>query len=292
MGKRVIPEPDVLAMIQDKGLQKKFYLDHDIATVPFYLANSKAEINTACLPFVQKLRTGGYDGKGVQVIKHQEDLDKLWDCPCVIEEVCAIDKEIAAIFVSDGGGTVKLYPLVEMVFDPVLNLVDLVQMPAQLDESIYQQANLLCQKLAQAINSAGIFAVEMFVSRRGEVWVNETACRVHNSGHVTIEACPNSQFEQMLRLLAGLPLGMTTSDCCAGMINLIGAEGESGRAEMKSLTQLMQEERVFLHWYGKDEVRAGRKMGHITLTADSLSDLKQRVERIKQNINLQITAEK
>ena len=207
-GKRVIPAPRVLRIIQDKGLQKQFYADHKLPTAPFYLADSLADVDLERipLPFVQKNRTGGYDGKGVQVIVTEEDLPKLRDVPSVIETLCPIAHEIAVIVAADDDGKTVVYPVVEMIFDKVLNLVDYVQMPTFLNADIRKRAQALAVELVQAFGAAGLYAVEMFVTQSGEIWTNETAPRVHNSGHLTIEACANSQFEQMWRLLAGMPL--------------------------------------------------------------------------------------
>lgn len=289
-GKRVVPEPAVLEIIQDKGLQKQFYAKHNIPTAPFYLVENQSQIKVDELPFVQKTRTGGYDGKGVQVIYNAKALAALWDVPSVIEALCPIEKELALIFVADGKGKMKRYPVVEMVFEPKLNLVDVVQMPAQISQAVEAQIDKICQQLAQAFNSAGVFAVEMFLTSTGEVWVNETACRVHNSGHLTIEACPSSQFDQMLRVLAEYPLGSTQLLASAAMINVIGADGAEGEAYMQDLSVLLAYERVFLHWYGKNQVRSGRKMGHITLTADSLEALSAQIKEIKQKVSLEVKA--
>lgn len=291
-GKRIVPEPAVLEIIQDKGRQKVFYAEHGIPTAPFYLAANAADVDTQALPFVQKTRTGGYDGKGVQIIRNAADAAQLWDVPSVIESLCPIAKEIALIFVADGKGNVRTYPAAEMVFDPVLNLVDVVQMPAEISSEIAAQVDKICRQLAAAFAGAGVFAVEMFVTQSGEVWVNETACRVHNSGHPSIEACPSSQFDQMLRLLADYPLGSTQLLSAAAMINLIGAEGEQGAAEMRDLSALLAQEQVYLHWYGKHQVRSGRKMGHITLTASDTAALKAKIAALKQEIHLEITAKK
>lgn len=291
-GKRIVPEPAVLEIIQDKGRQKAFYAEHGIPTAPFYLAANAADIDTQALPFVQKTRTGGYDGKGVQIIRNAADAAQLWDVPSVIESLCPIAKEIALIFVADGKSNVRTYPAAEMVFDPVLNLVDVVQMPAEISPEIAAQVDKICRQLAAAFAGAGVFAVEMFVTQSGEVWVNETACRVHNSGHPSIEACPSSQFDQMLRLLADYPLGSTQLLSAAAMINLIGAEGEQGAAEMRDLPALLAQEQVYLHWYGKHQVRSGRKMGHITLTASDTAALKAKIAALKQEIHLEITAKK
>lgn len=281
-GKRVIPSPDALAMIQDKGLQKQFYADHDIPTAPFYLIENAAQVDLAKipLPFVQKTRTGGYDGRGVQIIDSESELAKLWDVPSVIEACCPIEKEIAALVVVDKRGDFVTYPLVEMVFDPLLNLVDVVEMPAELSEAVRAQAEVIVHKLAGVMNSPGVFAVELFVSEDQQVWVNETASRVHNSGHLTIEACSCSQFDQMWRVLADTPLAAANTRRCAAMVNLIGGEG-SGEALLPDLDKLLAMPEVYVHWYGKSETRPGRKMGHVTILAESAAELDRRVEEVK-----------
>lgn len=292
MGKRIVPDPDILTIIQDKGLQKQFYAEHGIPTADFYLIDCAAalDLNRIPLPFVQKTRTGGYDGKGVQVIESEEDLQKLWDVPSIIETLCPIAKEIASILVLNDGGQ-AVYPPVEMVFNPILNLVDIVQMPAVLDSGAQAQIAGITAKLAAAFTAPGLFAIEMFLTEDGQVLVNETACRVHNSGHLTIEACSSSQFDQMWRLLAGEPLGSTEPHCAAAMINLIGAENASGRAVFTDMSKLLAQPQTYLHWYGKTDVRPGRKMGHITLTASDLNSLKTAVDTLQNTISLTVEAQ-
>ena len=287
-GKRVIPAPRVLRLIQDKGLQKQFYADHGLPTAPFYLASGLADIDPERipLPFVQKTRTGGYDGKGVQVIVSEEDLHKLWDTPSVIEALCPIAHEIAVIVAADGAGNTVAYPVAEMVFDNVLNLVDYVQMPSFLNAKVRDKAQQLAQQLVQAFAAPGLYAVEMFVTKDGDIWINETAPRVHNSGHLTIEACANSQFEQMWRLLANMPLGSVQQYRPAAMINLIGAYGHSGPALLEGLDAVLALDETYIHWYGKAETRPGRKMGHITVLADHEPALKAKIDKIRKAVRV------
>ena len=287
-GKRVIPAPRVLRIIQDKGLQKQFYADHKLPTAPFYLADSLADVDLERipLPFVQKNRTGGYDGKGVQVIVTEEDLPKLRDVPSVIETLCPIAHEIAVIVAADDDGKTIVYPVVEMIFDKVLNLVDYVQMPTFLNADIRKRAQALAVELVQAFGAAGLYAVEMFVTQSGEIWINETAPRVHNSGHLTIEACANSQFEQMWRLLAGMPLASVQQYRLAAMVNLIGAYGHSGPAVLEGLDEVLALDETFIHWYGKAETRPGRKMGHITVLADHEPALKAKIDKIRKAVRV------
>ncbi len=273
-GKKVIPSPAVLKTIQDKGLQKKLYLNQGIASAPFVLFDG-AELpeQRPKFPLIQKTRTGGYDGKGVQLVRKVKDL---WPVPSVLEELCPIKKELAVIVVQNEADC-RCYETVEMLFDERLNLVDSVQMPADIPAKINRQAQALALATAKAFAAPGIYAVEMFLTENDELWVNETACRVHNSGHLTIEACASSQFDQMYRLLAGLPLGAVTRQHCATMLNLVGEP-----ADHLNLNALLAVEQLYLHWYGKSEARPGRKMGHLTLLAPDLTKLRAKVKEIKE----------
>ncbi len=286
-GKVVIPSADTLATIKDKGLQKGFYQQHNIHSPEYYLINSASEIDTdkISFPFVQKLRTGGYDGKGVQVIKTAEDLANLWDEPSVIETFTPIAKEIAVMVVRGLDGETAVYPSVEMVFEPKLNLVDYLVSPASLTKEQQQKAIDLAEKVANAFDSAGIFAVELFVDEQGDLWVNETAPRVHNSGHHTIEASYCSQFEQMLRVHAGLPLGNTQLRETGAMINLIGAEGYQGEAVIDGIEVLTKLEKTYLHWYGKTQTSAGRKMGHVSVLGSD-EEIKEKITAIKESVKV------
>lgn len=279
MGKRVVPAPAALEIIQDKGTQKSFYAEHGIATAPFVLFDPQSALpQMPALPFVQKTRTGGYDGKGVQIIQTEADLAKLWQVPSVLETFYPNVQEIAVLVVKGDYGYAVSYPVMEMVFDPALNLVDFVQMPPKdLSPEIQAQASALALQVVEKLGSAGVFAIEMFVTEAGEVLVNETACRVHNSAHITIEACESSQFDQMYRAIRGLPLGSTHQHKPAAMLNLVGVS-----ADDLALDELLNEEAVYVHWYGKTEARAGRKMGHVTILAEHQAELEEKINLCKE----------
>lgn len=286
-GKTVIPSADTLTIIKDKGLQKQHYTAHHIDTPDYYLIQTLDEIDTDKIPFpfVQKLRSGGYDGKGVQVIGSAEEWDKIWNEPSVIEAFTPIAKEIAVMVVKGQNGETAVYPTVEMVFDPKLNLVDYLFSPANLTEEQQHKAIQLAEQVANSFSGAGLFAVELFLDAQGKLWVNETAPRVHNSGHHTIEAAYCSQFEQMLRVLAGLPLGNTELRERGAMINLVGAEGFNGKAVIDGLERLAAMDNTYLHWYGKSQTSPGRKMGHITILGD-LPHVEQVIATIKEHIKV------
>lgn len=290
-GKTVIPKAHVLKVIKDKGLQKQHYKENQIKTPDYYLIEDKAAVDLDRLgfPFVQKLRTGGYDGKGVQIIRDAQAMSQLWDAPSVIEAYTPIDKEIAVLVAKGQLGETAVYPVVEMAFDTTLNLVDYLISPAEISQQQQAKAIELALQVADSFTGAGLFAVELFIDTAGQLWVNETAPRVHNSGHHTIEAAYCSQFEQMLRILAGLPLGNTQLREAGAMINLVGAAGHQGQATIAGLEQLAQLDRVYLHWYGKSVTSPGRKMGHITVLGDkstiktTLAQVKTHVKVVSQN---------
>lgn len=289
-GKTVIPSADTLTIIKDKGLQKQHYEQHGITTPDYYLIERAEAFDAERLgfPLVQKLRTGGYDGKGVQVIRNESELVHLWDAPSVIEAFTPIAKEIAVMVVKGQGGDTAVYPTVEMAFDAELNLVDYLFSPAQISEAQQRQATELAQQVADSFGGAGIFAVELFIDHEGKLWVNETAPRVHNSGHHTIEAAYCSQFEQMLRVLAGLPLGNPGLREGAAMMNLIGAPNHNGKAVIDGLETLAALDKTAVHWYGKSTTSPGRKMGHVTVMGQydeierALATIKQQVRVVKE----------
>lgn len=279
-GLPVYPAPAVLEMIKDKGLQKTFYRLESLPTAPFRLCEDAAAIREClergdlALPFVQKSRSEGYDGKGVQVIRTAADLDKLMDTPSVIEHLVDIDKELAVIIARTPSGAIKVYPPVEMSFHPEANLVEFLLCPARIAPEVAIAAEALAVKLAEAMKITGLLAVELFLDKKGNLLINEVAPRPHNSGHHTIESCPTSQFEQHLRAILNWPLGDTALRVpAAAMINVLGAAGASGETDYEGLDLVMQTPGASVHLYGKISVKPFRKMGHITLTADSLEDV-------------------
>lgn len=238
-GVKVVPNSRIIKIIQQKILQKEFYKENNIPSPDFQTVQNKSEINFP-LPFVQKMNTGGYDGKGVQVIRTEEDLQKLWDAPSVLESLVDIDKELAVIVARNENGETKTFPVTEMVADPKLNLLDFNICPTTLTEDIQNQISAITDKFLAAINSPGLFAIELFLDKDGKVWVNETAPRLHNSGHQSQEGNTNSQFEQMYRVVKNLPLADTDAVTFSGMLNLVGAEGFSGKVVYAGLDEVLK----------------------------------------------------
>lgn len=287
----VHPSPSVLEIIKDKGQQKLFYQKHQLPSSDFTLFADEDAIRKAVaageirLPFVQKSRTGGYDGRGVVIIKTTDDLnDQLLPGPALVESLVDIDKELAVIVARNASGDCKSFPVVEMVFDPVANLVDYLLAPAQITKALEEQAIQLAEKTAAAYGLSGLLAVELFLTKSGELLINEVAPRPHNSGHHTIESCVTSQFEQHLRAVLNLPLGETRLLQTAVMLNILGEDGFSGRVHYEGMQEALQLPEVFIHLYGKKETRPFRKMGHVTIMARNPQEALQKAAQVKTSL--------
>lgn len=285
-GVKVIPKPSALKTIKNKILQKEFYQRNLIHSSAFVVVHQKEQIRQFedYLPAAQKLATGGYDGKGVQLIRSVQDIDKGFDAPSVLEKMVDIDKEIAITVAVAQNLEMKVYPAVEMVFDPVLNLLDFQVCPAAINQATLEKASDLAKLVAQGFGSPGLFAVEMFVDKQGEVWVNETAPRVHNSGHHTIEAHYSSQFDMLWRILLDYPLGNTDMVMPSVMLNIIGADGYAGKTRYEGLKEVLSMPNTFVHLYGKADTKPGRKMGHATLMGNDAEVLLAGAKKIRETL--------
>ena len=291
-GKEVYPNPDTLAIIKDKGLQKEFYLDKSLPSSDFLLFKNEAEIKKAVkegkiqLPFVQKLRTEGYDGKGVKVVQTNEDLAHLLKGASVVEQKIAIDKELAVIVARSTQGEIKCFPIVEMEFSPEANLVEYLICPANVSKAIAEQADKLAVEVVAALDYEGILAVEMFLTKNGQLLINEVAPRPHNSGHHTIESILTSQYEQQLRAIFGFPLGSTSLKIPSIMMNVLGEPGYQGQVKYVGLNKCMAIDGIKLHIYGKKTTKPFRKMGHITILDKDLNSAKEKAKYIKQHLKV------
>ncbi len=282
-GVKVYPRTSTLRTIKNKIEQKQFYAAHEIPSSAFVITQTLQELehHVDFLPAVHKLATGGYDGRGVQVIKSKESLDTGFNAPAVLEKMINIHKEIAQIVAVNENGQTALYPPVDMVFDPVFNLLDYQVSPAELAENILWKVEAIALKVVKALKSPGIFAVELFIDKAGDVFVNETAPRVHNSGHHTIEANYSSQFDMLWRIMLNYPLGNTAPILPAAIVNVLGAANCSGTAKYEGLEDVLQMDNVFVHIYGKKETKPGRKMGHVSILGNDRKDLTYKQSRIR-----------
>jgi 5-(carboxyamino)imidazole ribonucleotide synthase len=283
-GIKTYPTSAALRVIKDKILQKKFYREHEIPTADFAVTEDLESLKklTSFLPAVHKIGKGGYDGRGVEILRTEGDLVKGFDEPGVLEKMVAIHKEISVIIALNDKGVSAVYPAVDMVFDPDLNLLDYQISPADLPQQTLWKMEAIALRVVKQLKSPGIFAVEMFVDKSGDVFVNETAPRVHNSGHHTIEANYSSQFDMMWRIILGYPLGNTDPILPAAIVNFLGAEGQTGVPEYVGLNEVLEMDNVFVHIYGKQQTKPGRKMGHATILHRDKADLVRKAHRIKQ----------
>ena len=288
-GVKVIPKPSAIKIIKNKIKQKGFYQVNEIPTSDFVVTHSKESLphHHAFLPAVHKLGEGGYDGKGVQIIRTKDDFEKGFDAPSVLEKMVAIDKELAMIVAIAQDGSATLYPPAEMIFDPVLNLLDYQISPAILPEKVSWKAEAIALKLVKAFNSPGLFAVELFVTKDEEVFVNETAPRVHNSGHHSIEANYSSQYDMLWRIMLNYPLGNPDAILPSAIVNILGAEGHSGEAVYTNLAEVLSMDNVFVHLYGKSQTKPGRKMGHVTIMHTDYQDLRYKANKIKHTLKVE-----
>ncbi len=285
-GKSVYPKPAALKIIRDKILQKQFYKDQQIPSSEFIITGSKEELQLQhqFLPAVHKLARGGYDGKGVQVIRNKQDIEFGFDAPAVLEKIIPIKKEIAIIIAVSNKGETTLYAPVDMVFDQRLNLLSHQLSPADLPEKVFWKIEAIAIKVVKDLKSPGIFAVELFIDNEDNVFVNETAPRVHNSGHHTIEACYSSQFDMLWRIILDFPLGNTQHILPAAIVNLVGSVNCTGHVIYEGLNEVLGMDNVFVHIYGKTQTRPGRKMGHVTILSNEKQELLHKANQIKHTL--------
>jgi len=287
-GVKVFPKPAALKIIKNKILQKQFYKEQQLPTAPFVVTQNLNELKNqqTFLPAVHKLAMGGYDGRGVQVIKNKDDISKGFDAPALLEKMIDIQKEIAQIVAINEKGETALYPPVDMVFNKDLNLLDYQISPADIPQKAAWKIEAIAIQLVKNLKSPGIYAVEFFLDRNGDVFVNETAPRVHNSGHHTIEGNYSSQFDMLWRIMLNYPLGNTDHILPAAIVNLLGEAGCEGDAKYDGINEVLEMDNVFVHIYGKKKTKAGRKMGHITILSNEKQELTHKAHTIKRTIKV------
>lgn len=288
-GLEVYPQPDVIDIIQDKRVQKQFYKENNIPTADFVLIENKEDVakHESFLPAFQKLGKGGYDGGGVQRIDSIHKLDKAFDAPSLLEKAVDFEKELSVITARNKDGDIEAFPVVELVFHPEYNLVDYLISPANIASEVEKKAKQIAIDVTNKLGIVGILAVELFLTKDGEILVNEVAPRPHNSGHQTIDANYTSQYEQHLRAILNLPLGSTAIRQPSAMINILGDEGFTGTVKYIGLDEVMKIQGVKVYLYGKKVTKPHRKMGHITIVDNDLEALKEKVTQVKELIKVQ-----
>lgn len=287
-GLPVYPSPAVLRVVQDKGRQKQFYQEKGIPTAPFFLVENKEEIANYRneFPFMQKLRTGGYDGRGVTRLADPDQLDHAFEAPSVLEQFVDFEKELAVIVARNPSGEIKTFPVVELEFNPEANLVEFLFSPADINAQVAEDASKIAHQLATELNLVGVLAVELFLTKDGQVLVNEIAPRPHNSGHQTIEGNYTSQYAQHMRAILDLPLGNTDLVQAAVMVNVLGEKGHTGDAVFEGLEEVLSWPGVFVHLYGKKTTKPMRKMGHVTLTGPDLDSAKALARKVQATLKV------
>lgn len=291
-GKKVYPSPKTLKLIQNKGIQKTFYINNNIPTAPsktfqnlkslvVEIVESKLE-----MPFVWKCTEFGYDGNGVKIIRTLQDLEHLPNVECIAEKMIPFKNELAVIVCRNPSGEIKTYPVVEMEFHPEANQVEYVICPARIDDKVAEKARAIALNVSEKFHHVGLLAVEMFQTQADEILVNEVAPRPHNSGHYSIEASYTSQFENHLRAILDLPLGNTDSKAAGIMVNLVGAEGFSGDVIYENIETILGWNGVTPHIYGKKQTRPFRKMGHVTIVNEDISEARRIAEDVKNTIRV------
>ena len=290
-GAKVNPSPKTLSQIKDKYLQKEYLKENGIPTAPFRKVENEQEIEDAArelgLPLLLKTRFGGYDGRGNHVIHSVEEIndgfEKLGKEYLYVEGFVEFEKELSVIAVRDKEGTIKTYPVVETIHEN--NILQVVLAPAPVSSEQSLKATDFAKKVLEHLEGAGVFGIEMFLTKGGEIMVNEIAPRVHNSGHFTIEACEVSQFENQLRAVSEMELGSTGMKVGAAvMVNILGER--NGIAEVSGAKEAEGLGDVYVHIYGKKDVKPERKMGHLTVVGDNMEEVLERANKAKSLITI------
>ena len=291
-GVQVYPSAATLELIQNKSTQKDFYVANNIPTAPHQNFKNLEQLKTAVqnnlldFPFVWKSALMGYDGNGVRVVRNQEKLNALPDVVCLAEDLIPFTHELAVIVCRNPSGSVVAFPTVEMEFHPEANQVEYVLCPIRLGEDVAIKAQTIALQVSESFKHVGLLAVELFLTETGKILVNEVAPRPHNSGHITIETSYTDQFEQHIRAILDLPLGNTENKVSGVMVNLVGAENQSGAVYYEQMNTILAMPGVIPHIYGKKDTRPFRKMGHVTIINENLEVARKIAEDVKKTIQV------
>jgi 5-(carboxyamino)imidazole ribonucleotide synthase len=274
---QVFPDPSVLSLLKNKATQKTWLREQEFPTGDFHVCDQDTTVESMTarfgLPFVQKSQTGGFDGRGVQIINNGDD-ERFWDTPSIVEQWVNHQTELAVIVARSTSGACVSYPVVEMTCSPTNQVLELATSPASISPDIEQQARALGERIVAALGSVGLFAIELFLTNEGQILVNEISPRVHNSGHLTIEAHQTSQYTQHLLAITGQELGDTQQINPAAMSNILYEDRMIALCGLP-VSRWQHDHQTVVHWYGKTKGSLGRKMGHITSVTAQLDEAKQ-----------------
>lgn len=288
----VRPAPETLRIIQNKYRQKSFLKERGIPVANFELVKSREHLQDLCmkfgLPAVLKATEDSYDGRGNFVIKTKGDISNAYDYfsgrETMLEKFVSFSKEVSIMVARNPSGQIESFPVVENMHEN--GILDTTIAPAKVSPVVEQKAKKVAKKTMEVLHGAGIFGIEMFVTKRGDVMINEIAPRVHNSGHYTNEACSVSQFEQHLRAVLDLPLARPELLSPAAMVNILGPEGFEGAYAVAGLKEMMRVPGAALYIYGKKVSKPRRKLGHITATGQTAQEALVRAKRARNAIKL------
>lgn len=290
-GLQINPSAKTLGIIKDKYEQKKFFSKAGIPVADFVAIETKEDILKAAkkfhYPMILKARFDAYDGRGNALIKNEKEIDtalqKLQGRKLYVEKFVPFTNELAVMVARSTKGEIATYPVVETVHKN--NILHMLLAPGQFDKKVTLKATKLARKTMEHLKGAGVFGIEMFLTKDGKVLINEIAPRVHNSGHYTIEANATSQFEQHIRAITGMPLGSTAMLVPAAvMVNILGER--TGPAEVKGMENVLKLEHVTPHIYGKIETKVERKMGHITALGKTVAEAKRKAVKARKMLSI------
>jgi 5-(carboxyamino)imidazole ribonucleotide synthase len=275
----VHPSSSVLRTTQHRLHEKNALLKAGVSVAPFRQVQSLSDLQSAAVdlgyPMVLKTATEGYDGKGQMIITREEDIEHSYDLlagrktELIIEQFVPFKMEISTICARTAAGQTQTFPPAENIHRN--HILDVSIVPPRIPDSVIENARLLAADIAVQLDVVGLISVEMFVTKENELLVNELAPRPHNSGHYTMDGCDTSQFEQLVRVLAGLPIAEPKLHSPTVMVNLLGEVWEDTDGD-PDWARALELPGVSLHLYGKAEPRVGRKMGHINVVADTVED--------------------
>ena len=291
-GVAVYPSPSNIELIQNKGVQKDFFKKNKIPTSNYKRFDNKKTLSEyiyrieSGYPFIWKSETMGYDGKGVRLVKSLSDLDEINGNSCVIEDVVDIKHELAVLVARNNSGESKSFPVLEMEFNQKSNQVEYVILPSRISKKIKLKSLKIADLVSKSLNHIGLIAVELFCTHNDDVLVNEIAPRVHNSGHLTIESCITSQFEQHIRAIYDMSLGSVNQILPGVMVNLVGENNHNGEAFYRNIDKAFDLDGVFPHIYGKKITKPNRKMGHITIIDEKLEKAILKARVLKNKIKI------
>lgn len=284
-----LPKLETLAISVDKLKQRQHFRDRQIPTPEFYGVDTERELLAAAdrlgYPFVLKARRHGYDGKGTWVIADEMELRSAWETmqrlPAIAEAFIPFERELAVIVARSLSGEIAIYPVVETLQTNQVCRHTIA--PARINADIQTQVRNIAEQIVTSLDAIGVFGIEFFLTAEGAISVNEIAPRTHNSGHYTIEGCQTSQFEQLLRVVSGQPLGNISMVApVAIMVNLLGFE-QNVSDYLEKRQAIARFPNTHIHWYNKTSASVGRKLGHVTILAETYDiaiDLRDRIETI------------